>query len=77
MCKILIVLIRVYRLSLSPVLGNRCRFYPSCSQYALEAIEQHGAARGLWLAGKRLLRCHPWHSGGVDLVPSADRHTPK
>ncbi|MDG4561359.1 MAG: membrane protein insertion efficiency factor YidD [Candidatus Competibacter sp.] len=66
---ILIVLIRGYQLLLSPLLGNHCRFYPSCSQYACEAIERHGALRGGWLAIRRVLRCHPWHPGGVDPVP--------
>jgi len=66
---LLIALIRVYQLFVSPLLGNHCRFYPSCSQYAREALEQHGALRGGWLAIRRLLRCHPWHPGGVDPVP--------
>lgn len=66
---ILIALIRGYQLLLSPLLGNHCRFYPSCSQYAREAIERHGALRGGWLAIRRVLRCHPWHPGGVDPVP--------
>ena len=66
---ILIVLIRGYQLLLSPLLGNHCRFYPRCSQYAREAIERHGALRGGWLAIRRVLRCHPWHPGGVDPVP--------
>ena len=66
---ILIVLIRGYQLLLSPLLGNHCRFYPSCSPYAREAIERHGALRGGWLAIRRVLRCHPWHPGGVDPVP--------
>ncbi len=66
---VLIALIRSYQLFVSPLLGNHCRFYPSCSQYAREAIEQHGALRGVWLAIRRLLRCHPWHEGGVDPVP--------
>ena len=66
---ILIVLIRGYQLLLSPLLGNHCRFYPSCSQYAREAIERHDALRGGWLAIRRVLRCHPWHPGGVDPVP--------
>lgn len=61
--------IRAYQLGLSPLLGPRCRFYPSCSQYALEAIDSHGVLRGLWLAVRRIGRCHPWHPGGVDLVP--------
>jgi putative membrane protein insertion efficiency factor len=66
---ILIALIRVYQWFISPLLGNHCRFYPSCSQYALEAIEQYGVLHGGWLAIRRLLRCHPWHPGGVDPVP--------
>ncbi|HOB62045.1 MAG TPA: membrane protein insertion efficiency factor YidD [Candidatus Competibacteraceae bacterium] len=66
---LLIALIRVYQWLISPLLGNHCRFYPSCSQYACEAIELHGAVRGGWLAVRRLLRCHPWHPGGVDPVP--------
>ena len=65
----LILFIRSYRLVLSPLLGQRCRFYPSCSQYALEAIQKHGAMAGSWLALRRLFRCHPGHPGGVDLVP--------
>jgi hypothetical protein len=69
MQKILIALIRVYRYLLSPWLGNQCRFYPSCSCYAIEALEHHGAIRGLWLSGYRLLRCNPWHDGGHDPVP--------
>lgn len=70
---VLIALIRIYQLFVSPLLGNHCRFYPSCSQYAREAIEQHGALRGVWLAIRRLLRCHPWHPGGVDPVPEPSR----
>lgn len=66
--------IRLYQVLLSPLLGPHCRFYPSCSQYALEAIEKHGAIRGGWLALARLVRCHPGHPGGVDLVPEAASH---
>jgi len=66
---ILIALIRAYQLFISPLLGNHCRFYPSCSQYAREAIEYYGLPRGGWLAIRRLSRCHPWHPGGVDPVP--------
>ena len=66
---LLIALIRIYQLFVSPLLGNHCRFYTSCSQYAREAIEQYGVLRGGWLAIRRLLRCHPWHPGGVDPVP--------
>ena len=67
-----------YRYALSPLLGPRCRFYPSCSAYALEALEQHGAGRGAWLSLRRILRCHPWHPGGYDPVPEGTdpgRHT--
>jgi putative membrane protein insertion efficiency factor len=62
-------LIRIYQYCISPLLGPRCRFYPTCSCYADEAIEQHGALRGSYLAARRILRCHPWHSGGYDPVP--------
>ena len=66
---IIIQLIRGYRYLLSPWLGSHCRFHPSCSCYALTAIERHGALRGSRLALGRLLRCHPWHPGGIDEVP--------
>ena len=62
-------LIRAYRRYVSPFLGRHCRFYPSCSAYATQAIARHGVARGTWLAAKRLSRCHPFHPGGVDHVP--------
>lgn len=68
----LLLLIRLYQLCLSPFFGGQCRFYPSCSAYAAEAIDTHGALRGSWLAVWRLLRCHPWHSGGVDPVPPSE-----
>ncbi|MCX7072985.1 MAG: membrane protein insertion efficiency factor YidD [Gammaproteobacteria bacterium] len=61
--------IRAYQRVLSPLLGPRCRFHPSCSHYALEAIERFGAARGSWLAIKRISRCHPLNAGGLDPVP--------
>jgi len=61
--------IRVYRYGLSPYLGVHCRFEPSCSCYAEGAIARFGIARGMWLAVRRLLRCHPWHEGGFDPVP--------
>jgi len=61
--------LRAYQYALSPLVGNQCRFAPTCSQYALDAIDRHGALRGLWLALGRLGRCHPWHPGGIDPVP--------
>ncbi|MCC7327540.1 MAG: membrane protein insertion efficiency factor YidD [Burkholderiales bacterium] len=66
---VFLALIRGYQYLLRPLLGNNCRFYPSCSDYALQAIERHGAIRGLWLAVKRVARCHPYHPGGFDPVP--------
>jgi putative membrane protein insertion efficiency factor len=69
MKRVLVALIAGYRLLLSPFLGANCRFYPTCSAYATEAIETHGALRGTWLAVMRILKCHPWHPGGVDPVP--------
>lgn len=66
---VLIGLIRIYQLALSPWLGSNCRFAPSCSQYAIEAIRQHGVWRGLLLGGRRVSRCHPWNEGGFDPVP--------
>jgi uncharacterized protein len=65
----LLAVLRFYQRAVSPALPPRCRFYPSCSAYAVEAIERHGAARGTWLAVRRLAKCAPWHAGGVDLVP--------
>jgi uncharacterized protein len=66
---LLVLLIEGYRRFVSPFLGQRCRFAPSCSAYAVGAIRTHGAFRGLWLAGRRVVRCHPWNPGGVDPVP--------
>lgn len=65
--------VRFYRKFLSPLKPPTCRFYPTCSQYALEALEVHGAAKGSWLAVKRICKCHPFHPGGVDHVPPAKR----
>lgn len=65
----LMAAVRTYRLLLSPWLGNACRFEPTCSVYALEALERHGAGGGSYLAARRLLRCHPWCAGGLDPVP--------
>lgn len=64
-----VVLIRAYQLLISPLTPPTCRFYPSCSSYALTAVRRFGPVRGLWLAARRLLRCHPWNPGGVDHVP--------
>jgi hypothetical protein len=69
MQKLLILLIRLYQTTLSRILGDQCRFHPSCSSYAVEAIERHGALKGLWLAVRRIGRCHPLNDGGHDPVP--------
>jgi putative membrane protein insertion efficiency factor len=74
--KTLLGLIRLYQLTLSPWLGRQCRFEPTCSVYAAEAIERFGVRRGGFLALKRLLRCHPWGRSGYDPVPAADRGVP-
>jgi uncharacterized protein len=66
---VLIALIRGYKYLISPILGNNCRFYPSCSTYAMEAIKRHGVFVGVYLATRRLLKCHPFHEGGIDPVP--------
>ena len=69
MKRLLLLLLRAYQYALSPFLGPSCRFYPTCSNYAIEAVREHGPARGCMLAAKRLCKCHPWHPGGVDPVP--------
>lgn len=69
MKRFLIFLVKAYSTLLSPVLGNNCRYYPSCSSYMAQAIERFGAARGTWMGLKRLSRCHPFHEGGFDPVP--------
>jgi putative membrane protein insertion efficiency factor len=69
--QLLMWIIRAYQLAISPMLGPRCRFYPSCSCYAYTAIERYGVLRGLWLGLRRLLRCHPFTEGGYDPVPEA------
>ncbi|MGO3869209.1 MAG: membrane protein insertion efficiency factor YidD [Alcaligenes sp.] len=66
----LVLLVRGYQLFISPLLGPRCRFYPTCSQYAIQALQAHGPFKGTWLAARRLVRCHPWHPGGHDPVPA-------
>lgn len=63
------IFIRFYQLALSPFIGKCCRFFPSCSDYGLEAINKHGSLKGSWLIIKRLMKCHPWHPGGIDPVP--------
>lgn len=73
MRKALILIVRTYRYLVSPLLGNHCRFYPSCSSYAIEALERHGALKGCWLSLRRLFRCHPFHPGGVDPVPEIQK----
>ena len=72
----LIALINLYRWFISPLLGPNCRFYPTCSCYAQEAIQRHGALRGSWLAARRIGRCHPWNPGGFDPVPECT-HVPR
>lgn len=69
----LLGLIRIYQYLLSPWVGGSCRFWPTCSEYAREAIEQHGALKGSWMTGTRLARCHPYGRGGVDPVPQQFR----
>jgi putative membrane protein insertion efficiency factor len=69
MKRLLVLLLRGYQYAISPLLGRSCRFYPSCSDYTLEAIERYGALRGSLLGFKRVMRCHPWHPGGFDPVP--------
>ncbi len=66
---LLLFLLRGYQFAISPMLGQNCRFYPSCSDYAVDAIREYGACHGSLMAGKRLCKCHPWHAGGVDIVP--------
>jgi putative membrane protein insertion efficiency factor len=67
--KLFLVLIRCYQYAISPMLGQNCRFFPSCSDYAAQAIEKYGARKGVCLGLKRIIRCHPWNPGGFDPVP--------
>jgi putative membrane protein insertion efficiency factor len=67
--KTFIFLVKGYQFLISPLLGNNCRFYPSCSQYMIQAIERFGIIKGVYLGGKRLSKCHPWHEGGMDPIP--------
>jgi uncharacterized protein len=71
---VLMGLLKAYRLVISPLYGQVCRYHPSCSAYALRAVEVHGAVRGSWLAARRLARCHPWTPGGYDPVPGTPEH---
>ena len=73
MTTLLSLAVRLYRCTLGTVLPDSCRFHPSCSQYALDALAEHGALRGSWLALRRLLRCHPFNAGGFDPVPARTR----
>jgi putative membrane protein insertion efficiency factor len=68
MRKLIVAILRLYKQVVSPVLPSACRYYPSCSDYMREAVEKYGPARGLWMGVKRLARCHPFHSGGLDPV---------
>lgn len=75
MRRLLILPIRIYQYAISPMMASHCRHYPTCSSYAITAIERHGALRGLFLTIRRLLRCHPWSPGGYDPVPGASPDT--
>lgn len=75
MRRVMLFLINIYRWFISPMLGSNCRFYPSCSNFARDAIRIHGALRGSFLAAKRIGRCHPWGDGGYDPVPCKDEQT--
>ncbi len=66
---VLLALIRFYQYAISPLIGRRCRYFPTCSEYTADAINKHGALKGGWLGAKRICRCHPWHPGGYDPVP--------
>ena len=72
----LIWLVRAYQLLVSPLLGPSCKYYPSCSAYAVTALGRYGPLKGTWLAARRLLRCHPWSHGGVDHVPERESRLP-
>ncbi len=71
---LLILTLKAYRRIISPLYGPVCRFFPSCSAYALEAVTVHGVVKGSWLAARRLFRCHPWNAGGIDHVPAGQHH---
>ena len=67
-----VLLLRLYQKAISPWIGPRCRFHPSCSNYCIDALQQHGMVRGLWLGFKRICKCHPFHPGGHDPVPERE-----
>jgi putative membrane protein insertion efficiency factor len=73
--KLLVLAVRAYQVVLSPLLPSACRYQPSCSNYAIEALEKHGALHGTWLAARRIARCHPFRPGGFDPVPDPPTHT--
>jgi len=66
-----VLILRIYRAVISPLYGDVCRYYPSCSAYTLQAIQEHGVIRGVWLGTRRIARCHPWAEGGIDDVPAS------
>ena len=74
LARVLMACVRLYQITLSPWIGGQCRFHPTCSHYSMGALAQHGAVRGTWLTIKRLGKCHPYHPGGVDEVPSPHKH---
>ncbi|MDQ1709503.1 MAG: uncharacterized protein QOG49_888 [Frankiaceae bacterium] len=76
MTPLLLLLVRAYRRGISPLLGQRCRFHPTCSAYAEAALTEYGAVRGCWLAARRLAKCHPFHAGGYDPLPRKNSPTP-
>lgn len=74
MKKMIIAIVKGYQWLMSPLLGNNCRYYPTCSSYMIQAIERFGVLKGVWMGLKRLGRCHPFHEGGIDPVPEKDDH---
>ncbi len=68
-----VILLRAYRAVISPLYGDVCRYYPSCSAYSLQAVQAHGLVKGSWLTARRLVRCHPWSRGGIDDIPAGTR----
>jgi len=69
-----VVVLRVYRAVISPLYGDVCRYYPSCSHYTMQAIQHHGVVKGVWLGTRRIARCHPWAEGGIDDIPESHSH---